>query len=401
MKTKIFGLLLALSVVLIFTNCQNPVTGSTKSSNADLSALTVSSGTLSPEFSAGTLAYSVSVANAVTSIIITGTKSDSTASVSANSGVTQALIVGANIITLSVTAQDGTTVKNYVITVTRDIDSINALGLVTPNADSFQTKITTAIQSECTDRSIMLTIKSATDQSSQKESIRELLLLDLDGIIVYGVSTTGWSDVLSEAKAANMPVFFFGDYVDTSLDYAARFISDDIQMGKMLADWLKIKKTGSMKILELTGSTSVYATNRHNGFINNIPSDWSIIASESGGWNPTDSENQMTTWLADSATDTFDIVYAHNDAMAFGAIEALATAGKSFGSATGEILVVSIDAVEDALASILNNELACTIDQGLMQQDVLFDAIQDYHDGKSIDKTLYAQCFYFDITNIQ
>lgn len=89
------------------------------SSNANLSTLTTSVGTLSPSFSALETSYSVNVAHSVTSIILTGTTAESHASISGNNGVDQSLAVGANIITLKVTAQNGTTTKDYVVTVTR------------------------------------------------------------------------------------------------------------------------------------------------------------------------------------------------------------------------------------------------------------------------------------------
>jgi uncharacterized delta-60 repeat protein len=130
MKRSNIGLFFV-GMALVFIGCQNPaadpVTDPPMSTNADLSALTVDGGTLSPVFSAGTTVYSVSVSNSVTSMTVTGSKADSTATVSANNGVAQALSVGTNTITITVTAQDDTTVKNYVVTVTRAApDSTNA-----------------------------------------------------------------------------------------------------------------------------------------------------------------------------------------------------------------------------------------------------------------------------------
>ncbi len=94
--------------------------------NAALSSLTVSEGTLSPAFDASTIAYSVSVANSVDSITVTGTADDSNASLSANNGAAQSLSVGANDIVITVTAADGVTTKDYTVTVTREAPSDNA-----------------------------------------------------------------------------------------------------------------------------------------------------------------------------------------------------------------------------------------------------------------------------------
>ena len=88
------------------------------SSNANLKALAVSAGTLSPAFDPVVTSYAVSVANGVTSITITGTPAEGGAALSANNGAAQSLSVGANVITITVTAQNGA-VKAYTVTVTR------------------------------------------------------------------------------------------------------------------------------------------------------------------------------------------------------------------------------------------------------------------------------------------
>jgi uncharacterized repeat protein (TIGR02543 family) len=96
------------------------------SSDATLSALVISAGTLSPNFGSNTIAYSASVANTVeTGYTITATKSQSNASVVQYLGLTSttpftgAISIGANIIRIIVTAQDGVTTKTYTLTVTR------------------------------------------------------------------------------------------------------------------------------------------------------------------------------------------------------------------------------------------------------------------------------------------
>ncbi|WP_162254162.1 cadherin-like beta sandwich domain-containing protein [Ensifer sp. Root142] len=110
------------------------------STNADLSGLSLSSGTLSPAFATGTTAYTASVPNATASLTLTPTASDATASITVN-GVTVVsgaasgsvtLAVGTNVVTTVVTAQDGTTQTSYTLTVTRAASTnaeLSGLGL--------------------------------------------------------------------------------------------------------------------------------------------------------------------------------------------------------------------------------------------------------------------------------
>ena len=114
------------------------------SANADLSALSLSSGTLSPAFAAGTTSYTASVSNATTSLTVTPTVANGSASVTVNGVATTsgsasgaiALNVGANTITTIVTAQDGSTTKTYTVTVTRAASSNNNLSALSTSSGS-------------------------------------------------------------------------------------------------------------------------------------------------------------------------------------------------------------------------------------------------------------------------
>ena len=141
----------ALSGNIVITNSIGTVTSSgtfvVANSDANLSALSLSSGSLSPTFVSGTTSYSSSVANTVTSITVTPTVADSNATVKVNgttvtSGQASnaiALNTGSNTITVVVTAQDGTTVNNYIITISRvdlDTDSDGIVNAVDTDDDN-------------------------------------------------------------------------------------------------------------------------------------------------------------------------------------------------------------------------------------------------------------------------
>lgn len=118
MKRFLSSLLFSVLAIILVIGCSNPASDTVKSSNADLSGLIISSGSLSPRFDAGTTVYTVNVPNTTTAITVTGTAADVNATLSANNGVSHDLSNGSNAITIRVTAQDGTT-KDYVVTVNR------------------------------------------------------------------------------------------------------------------------------------------------------------------------------------------------------------------------------------------------------------------------------------------
>jgi hypothetical protein len=105
-----------------FTSASTSYTLVVNSTNADLSALALSNGTLAPGFGAGTLAYAATVPNDSSTVTVTATAADAGATVRVNGAAATtpvALNVGSNTVSIEVTAQDGTTKKTYVVTVTR------------------------------------------------------------------------------------------------------------------------------------------------------------------------------------------------------------------------------------------------------------------------------------------
>lgn len=113
------------------------------STNANLSNLTLSSGTLSPSFSSAATSYTSTVANSTSSITVTPSAADANATITVNevtvtSGQPSneiALSVGSNTISISVTAQDGTTTKTYTVSVTRASSALPLIGTTSPLAD--------------------------------------------------------------------------------------------------------------------------------------------------------------------------------------------------------------------------------------------------------------------------
>ncbi|OWG15640.1 hypothetical protein KDK82_3133 [Delftia sp. K82] len=106
-----------------FTSGSTSYTLVVNSTNADLSALALSSGTLAPGFGAGTLAYTATVPNTSSTVTVTATAADAGATILVNGAAAStpvALNVGSNTVSIEVTAQDGTTKKTYVVTVTRE-----------------------------------------------------------------------------------------------------------------------------------------------------------------------------------------------------------------------------------------------------------------------------------------
>jgi gliding motility-associated-like protein len=147
------------------------------SANANLSALSLSTGALSPTFNASTLTYTSAVANTVTTATVKPTAGDVNATVKVNgttvtSGANSSPIslnVGTNVINVVVTAQDGSTTKTYTVTVTRAASSNASLatltisrGALTPKFVSTTTSYTASVVNGVTSMTVTPTAAAGT-----------------------------------------------------------------------------------------------------------------------------------------------------------------------------------------------------------------------------------------------
>ncbi len=148
------------------------------STDATLSNLVLSQGTLSPGFASGTTSYTASVDNAVTSLTVTPTVTDANATVTVNgtsvtSGSASGAInlnVGSNIITVVVTAEDGTTTETYTVDVTRAAPAsadatlsnlVLSQGTLTPGFASGTTSYTASVGNAVTSLTVTPTVTDA------------------------------------------------------------------------------------------------------------------------------------------------------------------------------------------------------------------------------------------------
>lgn len=178
------------------------------------------------------------------------------------------------------------------------------------------------------------------------------------------VVETGFEPVLPEAKKAGIPVVLSDRAVkvsDPSLDVC--FLgSDFIEEGRRAAKWLADKTGGKAKIAELVGTVgSAPAIDRKKGFEEILAQhpDMKIIRSQSGDFTRAKGKEVMEAFL--KAPDAKDItaVFAHNDDMALGAIQAMEEAGLHPGK---DIVIVSSDGVRDAFKAMAEGKLNCSVE---------------------------------------
>ena len=206
-----------------------------------------------------------------------------------------------------------------------------------------------------------------------------------------------------KARAAGIPTFLVDRSVDPNVAKAGEHFvaflgSDFIDQGKRAAEWLIENFDGEKGVIvELEGTTgSSPANDRKKGFDDRIAEDgrFEIVASQTGDFARDLGRQVMETLL--QAHPDVNIVYAHNDEMAIGAIQALELAGRKPGE---EVMIVSIDGTRDALQAIIDGKMGVTLESSPFFGPLACEVMQRYAAGETIEPWVQVQDRIFTVDN--
>ncbi|WP_203338516.1 ABC transporter substrate-binding protein [Nocardioides limicola] len=246
-----------------------------------------------------------------------------------------------------------------------DDDTIT-MGFSQVGAESgWRTANTASIQASAKEAGIDLKFADAQQkQENQIKAIRSYIQQKVDVIAFSPVVESGWDTVLQEAKRAGIPVILTDravDSDDTSL-YETFLGSDFVLEGEKAGEWLvanaadaDVDGDGTIKVVQLEGTTGAApAIDRADGFATAIAADPSIevTASQTGDFTRDGGKQVMESFL--NSVQGIDVVFAHNDDMGLGAIEAIEAAGLVPGK---DIKIITIDAVKDGMQALVDGKI--------------------------------------------
>jgi galactofuranose transport system substrate-binding protein len=263
---------------------------------------------------------------------------------------------------------------------------------------AWRTAETESIRSEAVKRGVDLRFSDAQQkQENQIKAIRAFVAQRVDAIILAPVVETGWEPVLREVKRAKIPVVLVDRGIKVSDEslYATLIASDFVEEGRMAAEWLAKKMNGKANIAELQGTPGAApAIDRKKGFeevLKKYP-EMKVIKSQSGDFTRAKGKEVMEAFLKAEGKN-IQAVYAHNDDMALGAIQAIEEAGLKPGS---DLIVVSIDGVKGAFDAMVAGKLNCTVECNPLLGPAAFDAIEALKAGKTLPKKTIVKDQVFD-----
>ncbi|MER7609817.1 ABC transporter substrate-binding protein [Nocardioides sp. NPDC127503] len=279
-------------------------------------------------------------------------------------------------------------------------DGSITMGFAQVGAESgWRTANTTSIQDSAKEAGIDLKFSDAQQkQENQIKSIRSYIQQKVDVIAFSPVVETGWDAVLQEAKRAKIPVVLTDravDTEDTSL-YVTFIGSDFVEEGEKAGQWLvdnadasDVDKDGAVNVVELQGTTgSAPAIDRKKGFEDKISADSKIKITESqtGDFTRDGGKQVMEAFL--QSNPKIDVVYAHNDDMGLGAIEAIKAAGKKPGT---DIKIITVDAVKDGMTALAAGEINFIVECSPLLGPQLMDVAEKVVAGEEVPERIVTE----------
>ncbi|MCC3264708.1 ABC transporter substrate-binding protein [Arthrobacter gengyunqii] len=231
-------------------------------------------------------------------------------------------------------------------------------------------------------------------QENQIKAIRSYIQQKVDVIAFSPVVESGWDTVLKEAKDANIPVILTDravDSADTTL-YATFLGSDFVEEGKKAGEWLvedSAAVDGPVNIVELQGTTGAApALDRKEGFEKAIAANpnLQIVQSQTGDFTRSGGKQVMEAFLKN--TPDIDVVYAHNDDMGLGAIEAIEAAGKVPGK---DIKIITVDAVKDGMTALSEGKINYIVECNPLLGEQLMDLAAKVVAGEEVPERVVTE----------
>jgi len=207
---------------------------------------------------------------------------------------------------------------------------------------------------------------SNNDAAKQVADVQGFINMEVDYIVIAAVNMDGWDTVLRNAKSAGIPVILVDRNINAAEDLWTCYVGPDFKVeGQKATSWME-KHFGSkpVNVVNIQGQLGSGAQVGRSAALDDAVAknaNWTLVARQTGNWGTDTAKQIMTSWIQQFG-DRINCVYAENDNMADGAIQALQEAGKKVGGADG-VAIISFDAnrpyLQMTLAGLINCNVEC------------------------------------------
>lgn len=226
---------------------------------------------------------------------------------------------------------------------------------------------------------------------------------EVNVIVLAAIETTGWEEVLLQAKDAGKIVVIEDRRIDVPEDLYATYIGSDFALeGQKAADELckLLEGSANKNVWELVGNIgSSAAKDRGQGFREKMGEcGITITNSQTGNWSATEGKQVTETWLKQS--QDVQAIFAQNDEMGLGAIEALKEADLTPGV---DVKIITVDATAGAFTAMLAGDLNVAVECNPLLAPQVYEAALKAANGEDLPSWVPSQegVFRADDPNLQ
>ena len=276
--------------------------------------------------------------------------------------------------------ENGTTNSNSSASKKDDDSLVIGLSVSTLNNPFFVT-LTDGAEEKAKELGATLTVVDAQDNASKQASdVEDLIQQKVDLVLINPVDSAAVATAVESANAAGIPVITI-DRSSEGGEVVSHIASDNVAGGVLASEYLLELIGEGAKVAELEGvAGSSAARDRGEGFNTAVDGKLDVVAKQTANFNRAEGLTVMENIL--QANPDIVGVFAHNDEMALGALEAIAASGK-------DIKVIGFDATDDAVAAVSAGTLSATVAQKPDEIGVkAIEAAVNYLKGETLEASI-------------
>ena len=250
------------------------------------------------------------------------------------------------------------------------------------------------------DLGITLVFKDAGGKTDvQRRQVGELIKQKVDAIVLSANEIHGWDSILLEAKKARIPVVLSDRTLvllpeNQNKGLFVTWIGSDFRyQGRAAGAWLAQETAGHCNVVEIQGPLDAAPSiERGEGFrdVLSLFPGMKIIASKSGMWRADQARNVMQGFLKDEGANIC-AVFAHNDNMAFGAVDAI-EANRQLGLKPGkDIRIISVDGVRHGFELLVDGKLNALVERNPLLGKIVLKVVVEVLRGRSFPPAMYME----------
>ncbi|RKE23013.1 ABC transporter substrate-binding protein [Streptomyces sp. TLI_171] len=248
-------------------------------------------------------------------------------------------------------------------------------------SNPFRAAETASIEAEAKRLGVKLIERNANaDVNAQNAQIQDMIAQGAQVLIVAPENSDGLGPALAAAKAKKIPVLTIDRTVTGAAcsDFVAFIGSNFYGQAQIAADDLAGATGGQAHVAILQGTPgNNVSADRTKGFTDQLAAKYpnmQVVASQTANFDQTEGQKVMEQLL--QAHPDITAVYAENDGMALGAIQAMRSAGKAPGK---DIKIVSIDGIRQAVQGVVDGQLVADIETNPRFGPLAFQSLKDFY----------------------